>query len=122
MAAPAAPQKKKSVFLLDSEKAQYGDRTCKGFDKLDLLGKGGCALVWLGREQATGKKVAMKQFAKSKNDSSEQTGKVETQVFKILNGLSGSPGLKNISFLLGKHSDNKDLWLLYELGGQCLGK
>jgi hypothetical protein len=46
--------------LLDSEKAQYGDRVPKGFDKIDLLGKGGCALVWLGREQSSGKKVAMK--------------------------------------------------------------
>jgi len=24
--------------------------------------------------------------------------------------------------LLGKHSDNKDLWLFYELGSTCLGK
>jgi hypothetical protein len=41
-------------------------------------------LVWLGKDRETGQKVAMKQFAKQKGDSSEQTGKVETHVFKIL--------------------------------------
>ena len=30
--------------------------------------------------------------------------------------------MDNISKLLGKYSDNKDQWLFYELGGQCLGK
>jgi len=55
-------------MLLDSEKQQYGDRTPKGFQKYELLGKGGCALVWLGRELASGKQVAMKQFAKTKAD------------------------------------------------------
>ena len=48
---------------------------------------------------------------------------METQIFKILEQQSqSSAGISNISFLLGKHNDNKDLWLFYELGGQCLGK
>ena len=34
--------------LSDEERAIYGDRTASGCVKLDLLGKGGCALVWLG--------------------------------------------------------------------------
>ena len=47
--------------------------------------RGGCALVWLGKEQETGRKVAMKQFSKCKGDNSESTAKVESNVFKILN-------------------------------------
>lgn len=34
--------------LSDSEKALYGDRCPSGYKKVDLLGKGGCAIVWLG--------------------------------------------------------------------------
>lgn len=40
--------------LLDSEKATFGDRIPRGYDKLSLLGKGGVAIVWLAREQKTG--------------------------------------------------------------------
>lgn len=36
--------------LLDSEKATFGDRMPKGYEKLSLLGKGGVAIVWLARE------------------------------------------------------------------------
>lgn len=43
-------------------------------------------------------------------------------VFKILSQYEKYEGCRNISFLLGKYSDNKDLWLFYELGGTCLGK
>ena len=32
----------------------------KGYEKLDLLGKGGCAVVWLMRNIKTNKKVAVK--------------------------------------------------------------
>jgi len=37
--APAAQAKKKTYFLLDSDKQIYGDRCPRGFEKLDLLGK-----------------------------------------------------------------------------------
>ena len=46
--------------LSDFEKAQYGDRCPRGYEKLSLLGKGGCAVVWLAREINTGRKVALK--------------------------------------------------------------
>jgi hypothetical protein len=53
--------------LLDSEKATYGDRCPKGYEKVKLLGKGGCAIVWLAKQTSTGKTVALKQFPKPKN-------------------------------------------------------
>ena len=53
--------------LLDTERAMYGDRCPKGYEKLKLLGKGGCAIVWLARECLTGKNVALKQFPKPKD-------------------------------------------------------
>jgi len=52
--------------LLESEKATYGDRVPAGYEKIDLLGKGGCALVWLAKNSKTGEMVALKQFPKTK--------------------------------------------------------
>lgn len=47
--------------LSDSEKALYGDRCPSGYKKLDMLGKGGCAIVWLGQDKEEGaERVAMK--------------------------------------------------------------
>ena len=39
--------------LLDSEKEKFGDRCPAGFKKIDLLGKGGIALVWLAEAKDT---------------------------------------------------------------------
>jgi len=47
-------------LLLDAEKIQYGDRCPKGFTKLELLGKGGCAIVWLAKDNESGQRVALK--------------------------------------------------------------
>jgi serine/threonine protein kinase len=55
---------KKNWVLTDQERWTYGDRVPKGYEKLDLLGKGGCALVWLARRNETGETVALKQFPK----------------------------------------------------------
>ncbi len=46
--------------LSDMEKAQYGDRCPRGYEKISLLGKGGAAVVWLAKELSTSKKVALK--------------------------------------------------------------
>jgi len=59
--------------LTDDEKATYGDRFPKEYIKLDFLGRGGFALVWLGACKSTGRKVAVKQIVKSAlNDSSKK--------------------------------------------------
>ena len=42
---------KTNFQLLDSEKEKYGDRCPTGYKKLDLLGKGGIALVWLAESK-----------------------------------------------------------------------
>jgi hypothetical protein len=61
------------AILLQSEKEKYGDRCPQGFKKIDLLGKGGIALVWLAEVKDSektglplGQKVALKQFPKVK--------------------------------------------------------
>jgi len=48
--------------MLDSEFALYGDRCPKDFKKISLLGKGGCAVVWLCQPLADedAPKVALK--------------------------------------------------------------
>jgi serine/threonine protein kinase len=51
---------KKHWVLTEQEKSLYGDRVPKGYEKLDLLGKGGCALVWLAKKIETGETVALK--------------------------------------------------------------
>ena len=62
--APLASTKAKKpapdCVLFDTEKQLYGDRCPKGYNKLNLLGKGGCAVVWLAQDQQTGQKVALK--------------------------------------------------------------
>jgi hypothetical protein len=35
-------------LLAEKEHSTFGDRCPLGFQKLDLLGKGGTSLVWLG--------------------------------------------------------------------------
>ena len=71
--------------LSDFEKAQYGDRCPRGFEKLSLLGKGGCAVVWLAREIQTGRKVALKQFPKPRtaavgSGTLDPTAKIEIEM------------------------------------------
>lgn len=50
--------------LTDEERMMYGNRCPKGYRKLSLLGRGGCALVWLGCEEGSDVQVAIKQFPK----------------------------------------------------------
>ena len=51
MSKPTVVSKPKKVaadcVLFDDEKQKYGDRCPRGYNKLQLLGKGGCAVVWL---------------------------------------------------------------------------
>ena len=111
---------------MPSEKEKYGDRCPLGYQKLDLLGKGGIALVWLAEvkdEEKTGlpvgKKVALKQFPKVRGQTtidssaaieietgntlfpwSDELGKRTYAVDPILN-----PGMRSIAMLLDQVSD-----------------
>ena len=62
------------ALLADDDIKLYGNRCLKAYTKLDLLGKGGCAVVWLCQD-SQGNKVAVKQFPKtSKNDTNYKSG------------------------------------------------
>jgi len=91
--------------------------------KLDLLGKGGCAIVWLAEHIESGKKVAVKQFPKKTDISS---GKIEAlilqRIFETEINPDEFPGIKYIAELLDINEDKHDLWLTYELGGITLTK
>ena len=68
-AAPAKPG-----FLLESEEKIYGNRIPHGYFKKDLLGKGGCAVVWSALRGS--ERVALKQIPKSEKAAYE-AGKKE---------------------------------------------
>ncbi len=98
IATPASPS---DTLLTESDKEIYGDWEPHGYWKISLLGKGGAAVVWLGKRIATGEKVALKQFPK-KGDTS--TVKLEIEIADRIfgSGLKEAdfPGLKHISALL----------------------
>ena len=83
-------------------------------------------MVWLARNIKTNDVVALKQFPKSKN-MIDSTAKVEL-IFgrtlfpkinsKITYGLDPKqyPGIKNIAKLIDDIEENKDYWLVYEVG------
>ena len=49
-----------NASLAEDEIKLYGNRCPDGYQKLEVLGKGGCAVVWLGQNLKTHKKVALK--------------------------------------------------------------
>eukprot|EP00347_Sterkiella_histriomuscorum_P015995 403354901 len=131
---PNQKPKKKTWVLLDSEKQTYGDRVPKGYEKLDLLGKGGCALVWLAKNLKTNELAALKQFPKTKS-LIDQTARVEVALGRIMfpkhpqTGKTGYgldpqqyPGLRSIAKLIDDIDEPKDYWLVYEVGSHSLSK
>ena len=63
--------------LCEDEIKMYGafNKEPRGYKKLDLLGRGGCACVWLCKEIDSGKLVAIKQFPKcQKNEMNFRSG------------------------------------------------
>ena len=52
----------------------------KGYQKMDLLGKGGCAVVWLCIDLKTNEQVAIKQFPKcAQNQINYKSGLLELE-------------------------------------------
>lgn len=111
----------------------YGayNRTPNGFAKIEVLGKGGCAVVWLMQEVKTGNLVAVKQFPKCKqNETNFKSGMQELQLnrkFFQPDGtphylMQGHPGLVSLCRMFAAVDDAKDLWLVFELCGQPLSK
>ena len=119
------------MTLTEQERKVYGNRCPEGYEKMKLLGKGGCALVWLGKSKGSEELVAMKQFPKSadsKSVSDIETSKTERIINKTLFNDDGTPrseieehpGVKYISALVDSKENNFDMWLVYQLGGQSL--
>jgi len=112
--------------MTEEEKNIYGDRFPIKYKKISLLGKGGCALVWLGNNISTNQKVAVKQFSKTsfKSKSDIQSCYAEIDIGKILEDSEAKKhnGYTNIANYIETLEDAKDMWVIYELGGASLTK
>ena len=112
----------KIKYSLTKEEEQiYGERFPVGFKKLKILGRGGCALVWLAEDSLTGKKVAIKQISRMSGSNAVDSCKREIHFGTLLNEIP-HPALNSVSKILGSKSDKSDLWALYEVGGSSLSK
>ena len=63
--------------LSEEDSKMYGayNRQPAGYAKLEVLGKGGCAVVWLMQDLKTRNLVAVKQFPKCKaNETNLRSG------------------------------------------------
>ena len=100
----ALSKNKKNIncTLTEREKKIYGNRCPNEYQKIQLLGKGGWALVWLVKHIESGIDYALKQFPK--NQESFSTSKIEIKIFEEINSLSDSqhPGHTSISHLINK--------------------
>lgn len=84
-----------------------------------MLGRGGCAIVWLALNESNNKRVALKQFpiGKKHNTALIESCKNEITIgarfhekregFSIIGNLVNKIGLENISRLIGIKSDSK---------------
>ena len=95
-------------------------------------------------EDMVGMRVALKQFPKIKGTPIDSSAKIEIETgntlfpLELKDGTDGErdedfvrgyavdenehPGIKSIARLIDQIEDNKDVWLVYEVGAQCLGK
>eukprot|EP00341_Mesodinium_pulex_P001391 CAMPEP_0116898470 /NCGR_PEP_ID=MMETSP0467-20121206/7195_1 /TAXON_ID=283647 /ORGANISM="Mesodinium pulex, Strain SPMC105" /LENGTH=120 /DNA_ID=CAMNT_0004570635 /DNA_START=247 /DNA_END=609 /DNA_ORIENTATION=- len=103
--------------------------------KLEFLGKGGFAAVF--KVSYEGHILALKQVSKTANYKSSSDVNAAKNEIKVHNSIISSYdsvkascknpkvieyGYDNICKLLYNNSDNKDIWLGFELGGHTLNK
>ena len=126
-------QKSVQENLSEEDQKMYGAfaRCPEGYSKIDVLGKGGCAVVWLCQDKQTGQLVAVKQFPKCKsNETNLKSGIQEyglNKKFFNADGspnfmLEGHPGIISLCRMFKALEDKSDLWLVFELCGQPLSK
>ncbi|TNV73436.1 hypothetical protein FGO68_gene9878 [Halteria grandinella] len=119
--------------LSEEERVIYGNRQPKGYKKLSILGRGGCALVWLAIDETSQIQVALKQFPKFSNgqpNANLDSGYRELQINKgyfnaggqISDKFSSHPGIQVLCRFLDSYEDKQDLWLVFELCGKPLSK
>lgn len=116
------PKVEKPKFTLTKEEEKiYGERFPTGFKKQKILGRGGCALVWLGEDTSSGKKLAVKQISRMSGPNAIESCKREIHFGTMLNELS-HPALDSIVRLVDSKTEKSDIWALYEVGGTSLSK
>ena len=123
----------KEIELTKEEKLIYGNRTMKNYNKIKLLGKGGCGIVWLCYKNNLNentdiiKECAVKQISKkSSNNQSllclnlEENIKIARNEIKILKYLNMKENNEIIPRIYEHYEDNNDIWFAYEKGGNSL--
>ena len=127
-ARPEEPSAKHEEFTMtaDEEKV-YGKRFIAGFERVRLLGRGGQALVWLGRRASDQQLFAVKQIALSAFVSEKGAMKEVELSEKIFEEEEAEEhlaaiGKKSIVRVIDCRRSNKDVFLVLDLGGPCLSK
>ena len=123
----------KEIELTKEEKLIYGSRTMKNYNKIKLLGKGGCGIVWLcyksnlNENIDTIKEYAVKQISKkSSNNQSllslnlEENIKIARNEIKILKYLNMKENNDIIPRIYDHYEDSNDIWFAYDKGGNSL--
>ena len=128
----------KEVELTKEEKAIYGNRNMKHYNKKKLLGKGGCGIVWLCYKDLDISEYAVKQISKKSSNTpslanlniNEDNFKIARNEIKILKQLNEkniiNENEKNnrICEIVPKiyefYEDNNDIWFSFEKGGKSL--
>ena len=123
----------KEIELTKEEKLIYGNRTMKNYNKIKLLGKGGCGIVWLcyksnlNENIDTIKEYAVKQISKkSSNNQSllslnlEENIKIARNEIKILKYLNKKENNDIIPRIYDHYEDSNDIWFAYDKGGNSL--
>mmetsp|Transcript_4959 Transcript_4959/g.10873 ORF Transcript_4959/g.10873 Transcript_4959/m.10873 type:complete len:741 (+) Transcript_4959:18-2240(+) len=111
---------------------EYGDRFLPGYERQELLGQGGCAVVWAATAPDGGR-VAVKQAAKGATGSHRSN--VESVRREIDHGRTlfqpggapassseSYPGVHHIARILDHLETKRDLWLVMDFGGTSLTK
>ena len=134
----------KTQELTKDEKLIYGDRIMKGYIKKQLLGKGGCGIVWLCTkinnyeynneennnyndyensfsEDETSEEYAVKQTSKKNgtalmNLANENIITAKNEI-KILCKLNEDKHNNFIPKIYDYYEDNNDIWFSFEKGG-----
>jgi len=123
----------KEIELTKEEKLIYGNRTMKNYNKIKLLGKGGCGIVWLCYKSNLNENIdAIKEYAvkqiskKSSNNQSllslnlEENIKIARNEIKILKYLNMKENNEIIPRIYDHYEDSNDIWFAYDKGGNSL--
>ena len=116
-------ENEKMIELTKEEKLIYGERIKKLFNKVKLLGKGGCGIVWscVKNDNSCLEEIAVKQTAKKNQNGINQENNIliarnEISILKTLN----KENHEIIPKFYDSHEDNNDIWLYYEKCGNSL--